>query len=176
MSFLLVQEAVNFFAGDDGPDNELFASLTEIALPKLEETLVEHHAGGSFHAVEIGGLGMRPLQSTFKCAGWQPKLMSFFGQAQGAQKPFTCYGVVRDKFGGRPIEVKAVMQARLASIEADSFRRGELLGHNYMLGEIMRYELYFDGKEKYWFRFGQPHRIDGADPYSAENAILRRGV
>jgi hypothetical protein len=173
-STLWIQESCNLFVGDDGPDNSKHLSLESIKLPTLEEISQEHHAGGAIGQIKVGGLGLKPLECTFKLKGWDPQTLSQFGLGKKNQLPFTVYGLIRNKNGNAALECKAIIRARLAKVEPDEFKRGDLYGHNYMLDEILHYELYFDKQEKYyWDFFGSDYRIDGVPQNDDERAILR---
>lgn len=167
---LIIQEAVNLFVGDDGPGNGKHLNLVSIKLPSLEERSQDHFAGGAIGEISIGGLGLNKLESTFKIVGFDPQVMSAFGLNARQSLPFTCYGGLRDKQGGRLIEIKAIMQGRLGKIEPDETRRGELMGHDHMIHEILRYQLWYDNKEKYFYDFFTAEwRVDGV----SQNADLR---
>lgn len=171
---LYIQEGVNLFVGDDGPDNNKKLNLLSIKLPTMEEIGQTHHAGGAIGEVEVGGLGLKALQATFKVAGYDPQIMSQFGLGRKGRLPYTCYGLIRDKKNNSAVEVKAVMHGRLGRVEGDDFKRGDLLGHDHMLHEIWRYEVTFNKKEVYFYDFlTSDWRVEGVDQYREESAILR---
>ena len=171
---LLIQEAANIFVGDDGTDNSKHLQLESVKLPTMEEISQEHHGGGAIGAIDVAGLGLKKLEITFKLKGWDPQSMSQFGLHTKGRLPYTIYGSVRDKKTNKAIEVKCVARARLGKIEVDEFKRGDLLGHDYMLHEIWAYSCYFDGIEKYWYDFEtQDWRVDGVSQNADERAILR---
>ena len=171
---LIINEAATLFVGDDGPDNGKHLNLTSIQLPTLEEKTADHFAGGAIGEISIGGLGLSKLESTFKLIGFDPQSMSQFGLGTKQSLPYTCYAAVRDKQGGRAIEVKAIMQGRLIKIAPDETRRGELMGHDHSIAEILRYQLWFDGKEKYFYDFfTSDWRVDGVSQNADVRNILR---
>ena len=171
---LFIHEAVNLFCGDDGPDNSKHLNLESIKLPTLEEISQEHYGGGAIGQIAVGGLGLKTLECTFKLKGYDPQTMSQFGLSSPVRKPYTCYGAIRDKKSGRAIEVKAIMEARLGKIEGDEHKRGDLLGHDHMLHELLHYELSFDGREKYYYDFfTSDWRVDGISQNTDLRNILR---
>ncbi len=173
MSTLYVMEAANLFCGDDDPTRSKHLSLSELKLPTLEEQFQEHHAGGSIVGIKVG-VGIAALEATFKLRGWDPDLLIQFGLGTRQRHRYTAYGVIRDKRTNRAIEAKAVMEARLAKIEIEAFQRGEFTGHDYMLDEIMHYELHFDEAEKFYFDFfTQEYRVNGTSENGDERRILR---
>lgn len=171
---LLIQEAVNLFVGDDGQNNSKHLTLSTIKLPTLEEKSQAHFAGGAIGEINIGGLGLNALECTFGIKGYDPQIMSQFGLGQRRNLNYTIYGAVRDLQGNRPVELKAVIQGRLARLEGDDMTRGELVGHNHMIHEIMHYALTFDGKEKYYYDFfTSDWRVDGQSQNADVRNILR---
>jgi P2 family phage contractile tail tube protein len=173
---LLIQEGANLYVGDDTPNANKRNNLASIKLPTMEEITATHHAGGAIGAINVGGLGLSPLEATFKQTGWDPQTLSQFGLGQRGRQPYTCYGIVRDKgISNRAIEVKAIMWARLTRIESDEFTRGDsLLGHDHTLSEILRYGVWFDGAEKYYYDWeAGTWRVDGVDQNADERSILR---
>jgi uncharacterized protein len=171
---LLIQQAGNLFVGDSGPNNSKHLTLESYKLPTFEENSQEHHGGGSIGAVDIGGLGLKKLDITFKLKGYDPQVMSKFGLGTQGRMPFTIYGAIRDKTTNVAKELKVVAHARLGKIEVDEFKAGDLLGHDYMLHEVWRYECYFDGVEKYWYDFeASDWRVDGVSQNADINSILR---
>lgn len=169
---LLLQKAASLFAGDDGPDNAKFHNLDSIQLPDLEEMNEEHHAGGAMGAVEWGNLGMKALTPSFKLKGWDPQVMSKMGLKK--RSPWTVYGSIMDKQTEEEVEAKAIFRARLGKIGPEAFERGKLMGHDHTLHEVVHYELYFNGREKYYWDFWETaFRIDGVDQLADERRILR---
>ena len=107
-------------------------------------------------------------------AGWDPDLLTQFGLGATARKKFTAYGSVRDKRNGVAIEAKAVLEGRLGTANPEAFQRGELQGFDYAINEILHYELYFEGAEKYyWDFFTTDWRVNGTSQNADERSILR---
>ncbi|ACI92724.1 putative phage major tail tube protein [Afipia carboxidovorans OM5] len=173
---LIIHEAGALFVGDDGPDNGKHVNLLTIKLPTLEEKTSTHFAGGAIGEISVGGLGLSPLEATFKLAGYDPQTMSQFGLGAAGSRPYTYYGALRDKQGGRVIELKSIMYGRLTKIEGDEYQRGDLLGHDHAISEILRYQVYYDGKEKYFYDFfNSDWRVDGVSQNADVRNILRIG-
>lgn len=171
MSYLWVQESQNLYVGDQGPDNSKHLVIKNQQIPDLEEMTQSHHAGGAIGEIEIGGLGVKALASKFKLTGWDPQTLSQFGINSRSAFPFTTYGNVRNKNGGVAVQAKAVMFGRLTKMSASDFKRGDLLEFDYEIKEILHYELWFAGKEKfYWDFFGSIFRIDGV-PQNTDELI-----
>lgn len=174
MSNLYVMESANLFCGDHNPNNSKHLSLATLQLPALEEMTVDHQAGGSIAGITLGMGTLNPLSASFKLNGWDPDTLSLFGLGKRRAEVFTAYGVIRDKIRGRAIEAKSIFHARLNRVEPDEFSRGELMGHDHGLVEIMHYESYFDGREKHFFNFAnQIWRVDGVSQNDDERRILR---
>ena len=176
MSNFYVMEAVNLFCGDADPTASKHLTLQEMKLPDLTETFADHTPGGGVLGMQIGMNIVEALEPTFKLAGKDPQLLSQFGLGSPHRHIYTGYGAIRNKRSGAAIEVKAIMEGRLASIQGDAFQRGELMGHEYAIKEMMRYELWFDGSEKIALDFWtNTKRIDGVDQNADVNRILRIG-
>lgn len=171
---LFIQEAVNLFVGDSGPDNSKHLVLESIKIPSLEENTQNYTPGGSIGEIKVGLGVLKALESTFKIKGCDPQIMSQFGLNSRGRMPFTVYGAVRDKKGSDYIELKAVMEGRLIKIEADEMKRGELYGHDHAIDEIWHYELHWAGKEKYYYDFlSSEWRVDGVSQNTSIRNILR---
>lgn len=173
MSNIYIMEAANLFVGDHDPQNSKFLTLEELKLPDLQEALVDHTPGGGKVGVEFA-VGVEKLEPTFKLKGWDFPLLRSFGLGSTVRKTFTAYGVVRDKRSGKALEAKAIMEGRLSRAAPDTFSRGEAMGHEYGINEVLHYELHFDGQEElYWDFFTNTLRLGGVDPDPAFNSILR---
>lgn len=172
---LIIQEGVNLFVGDDGSvDSSKHLNLASIKLPDMEELTEAVHSGGSIGAVEVGGMGLKALESTFKLKGWDGQAMSQFGLGSRNLFPYTMYGVARDKNGNAAIEIKAIMRARMTRVMADEIKRGAIMDHDFALREILTYQLFMDKQEKYYYSFlTSEFRVDGASQVAEDNAILR---
>jgi P2 family phage contractile tail tube protein len=174
MAYLYVLEAASLFVGDNGPDNDKGLIIESLKLPGLEEKTQEFQPGGSFNAIEIRGLGIKPLMASFKVKGWDPQSMSQFGLNGAAPVHYTAYGAVRNKNGAAAVEVKAVMIAAMTKAEGDEFKAGDLYGTTFETREMLHYELYFNKQEKFYFDFfARTWRVDGTDQRADVNAILR---
>ena len=173
MASIYIPEAFNIFVGTDANASK-HLQVTEITLPVLEEKTAEHHAGGSIGALEIGGLGLNALTQGFNLSGYDAPTMSQFGVLGAAIPAFTTYGVIRDTQGNAPIELKAVVWGRLTKLELSALKRGDLATQTHQVKEVVRYQLTWNGAEKFYYDFfGSIWRIDGVDQNAASNAILR---
>lgn len=171
----LVLEAVNLFCGDHDPTGSKHLTISELQLPTLQETYQDHRPGGSRVGIEVG-LGIEKLMATFKLTGMDPEMYGLFGINNRQKNVFTAYGVLRDKRTGSVEQAKAIMRGRLGSIEQEGFERGNLIGHNYGINEILHYEFYIGGAEKvYWDFFTQELRQDGVDQNADERRLLNIG-
>lgn len=171
---LFIQEAVTLFVGDDGPDNDKRLILTSVKLPTLEEKSQTHFAGGAIGEIEIAGLGLNPLEITFALKGYDPQSMSQFGLGQRRKQNYTIYGAIRDLKGDAPVELKVVLQGRMTRLEGDDLQRGELVGHSHTIKEILRYQCFWNGAEKYFYDFwNSAWRVDGVSQNADIRNILR---
>lgn len=172
MSNFYMTEAVNLFCGNDDPTASKHLTIAEMKLPDMAEMFADHNPGGGRVGIEVA-VGIEKLAATFKLNGEDPQLMTQFGLGTRVSNNYTGYGSVIDKRTGRSIEMKTVMEARLGKIAPDAFQRGELKGHEYALNGITHYELYFEGKEKFYFDFfANSWRVDGID----QNVDMNRNL
>jgi hypothetical protein len=169
-----IWEAANLFAGDDGPNNSKHLVLRSIMLPQLKEKSEEHHPGGAVAAISIGMRSIEALEMTFKVVGSDVQTKGLFGLGSLATRPYTVYGVLRDKQTGRAIERKAVVWGRLMELNESEFEKGKLTEQDHKIGEITRYELYEDKKEVIVFDFfASVWRVNQIDQLTDDRAILR---
>ena len=174
MATIYIPEAVNIFVGDQGPDNSKHLKITDVTLPVFQEKTVEHHAGGSIGAIEIGGFGIEPLTLGFKLIGVDPQSMAQFGLGGSGQLVYTIYGAVRDKQTGKVKELKATAWGRMVKLDSGTFKRGEAAEQTHEIKEIFRYGLYWDKSEVFYFDYeSSTWRVDGDDQYADVNSILR---
>src|ERR1700710_1475648 len=115
---LFIQEAASVYVGDDAPDNLKQHNLDSVTLPTYEEVGEAHHAGGAWGEIEWGNLGMKALKPSFKVKGHDPQVMSQIAKRQ--RIPWTIYGLLRDKKLETPIQVKAIIFARLSKAAPDA--------------------------------------------------------
>lgn len=169
----LIWQASNLFVGDHDPSASNHLVLEEIKLPSLEENMQDHHPGGAPVGVEFG-VGIKKLEPTFKTKGYQPHIITQFGLGTPVRRTFTVYSAYQDKKSGRFIECKAIIEGRLGKAEGDAGKRGELVGHEYAINEVMHYEVFFDGAEHfYWDFFTNTWRVAGTSQNADINRILR---
>lgn len=171
---LLITEAMNLFVGDDDPANSKHLTLMSTKLPTMEEVTQTHHGGGAVGEIEVGGLGLKALQITFKLAGKDPQVMRQFGLGSRSVMPYTAYGAIRDKRTGTYQELKVIAEGRLGRIEDDEFKRGELQGQDHVINEIMHYEVHWGGAELWFYDWKTTTwRVDGVSQNAAVRNILR---
>lgn len=162
MSYWYVNQGMNLFVGDEGPDNSKHLILTSIEIPTMEEITQAHHAGGAFGEVEVGLRSIKALTASFKTSGYDPQTAIQFGIGTGTTLPFTFYSDVKNKNGGANVKVKAVMKGCLTQAKPDSKERGKLMSHDHQIKEIFHYELWFGTQEIYfWDYFATIWRVNG---------------
>jgi phage tail tube protein FII len=172
MNDIHVLEAANLFCGDEDPTNSTHLIIANLKLPGLEENFVEHNPGGAPIGVEVGTHIMR-LESTFELVGWQPTVMALIGRERRDAQFFTAYGLMRSKRTARPFQVKAVMEGRLGRVNPTEFSRGSNHSHEYRIGGIWHYELYYDGQELYYWDFWtSTRRVGNIDQNLDQNRLL----
>ena len=171
---VIIWEAANLFAGDDSNQNSKHLTIQNIQLWQPKEKTQEHHPGGGIGAITIGGLGFEPPEVTFKLTGTDAQTKALFGIGGNATKPYTIYGALRDKNGGRLIERKVVLFGRLTEVGENEYKRGELIEQDHKVTEITHYEMWEDKKEIYYYDFfGSVWRVNGDNQLATINSILR---
>ena len=149
MSLLYIWEAGTIFVGPGGGDADKGLNINNIKVADLEEITQEHHPGGSYGAIRLGGFGNKPLTISFKLTGVDPQAMAQYGVNGQQQQDYTILGGVRNKNGNAPMQYKLIAQARMTKVGSDAFKRGDLAGQDYELNEILSYAVYFNGAELY---------------------------
>lgn len=173
MSTIYIWEAANLFCGDHDPTASKHLVIQELKLPTLQEQFQDHSPGGAPVAVEFG-TSINKLEPTFKFIGEDPDLMTQFGLGTRLRQIYTAYSVVVDRRTSRRIERKAIIEARLGKIEPDAFKKGEILGVDYALNEVLHYEIWFDGVRKIYWDFWENEWAPGPRAENADaNRILR---
>ena len=171
---VIIWEAANLFAGDDDPANSKHLTIQNIQLWQPKEKTQEHHPGGGIGAITIGGLGFEPPEVNFKLVGSDAQTKALFGIGSNGTRPYTIYGALRDKNGGRLIERKVVVFGRMTEVGENEFKRGELIEQDHTITEVTHYELWEDKKEVYYYDFfGSVWRVNGTNQLATTNAILR---
>lgn len=172
-STIYVLEAVNLFCGDHDPHASKHLTITEMAIPTLEELTVDHLPGGSPVQVEFT-VGIKKFEPTFKLAGFDPDLLSQFGLTTQVRQMFTAYGVIRDKRRGTEIEAKVVIEGRLGLVKPDPWKRADLQHHDYGIKEVMHFAYWFNGQRKlFWDYWTNAWEVDGVDQFNTANRIMR---
>jgi phage tail tube protein FII len=166
-------ELANLFCGDHDPENSKHLVLSELKLPAFQEAYTDHNAGGARIGIEVF-VGIQKPVATFKLLGWDFDLMAQFGNNSRLMKTYTAYGVLREKSSGIAREAKAIMRGRLGQVESEAWTKGEAQSTDYGINEILHYELYFNGAEKfYWDFLSSTFRVNSIDPDPDINRILR---
>jgi uncharacterized protein len=170
---VFIMEAANIFCGDFDPSLSQHLTISELKLPNIEESFVDHQAGGSPFTIEIDTILMR-LEATFVLAGWSPEVSTMIGSWEMAQNVFTAYGVIRNRRSGEAIEAKVILGGRLGRANPANWTRGALQHWEYAIRGITHYELYLDSSEMYfWDFFLNTCRMGGRDRNADINRILR---
>ena len=162
MPDLIIQTAFNLYVGDSDADNDKRLVIKNLKLPEHEEVVQEHHSGGSIGAIEVGNLGMTALTASFKHSGWDGQSMSQFGIGGRTLYPYTAFGYAIRKSNGSAVQIIAKMLGRMTKIQIPELKRGDLMEVDYEIKEILAYQLFYDGKEKFYYNWVKSlWRVDG---------------
>jgi uncharacterized protein len=175
MSTIYIPEALNLFVTDSGPDNSKHLVISDVTLPVLKEKTMEHHPGGAIGSIQIGGLGIEPLELGFKLVGVDPQSLAQFGLgASGARVPYTVLGAVRDKQTGVAIALQCTVLGRMVEASQGTFKRGDADMQTHKIQEVTLYSLTWNGAELYYYDFfNSIWRVNGVSQVSDVNAILQ---
>lgn len=166
-------EAANLYMGDHDPNNSKHLQIQELKLPNMQGIYGDHHPGGSRFGLEME-VGAEKLGASFKFGGVDMDALAQFGLNDRARHTYTAYGDILNKRTGEHSELVAVMEARLGKAEKDNWQRGEFLGTEYELNELVHYELRIGEQEIfYWDFFTNAWRAGGVDQNADTNRILR---
>ncbi len=172
MSTMMLMESANLFAGDEAEGKHL--TLNTVMLPKVVEATQDHVSAAIGVAVDFA-THIEKLEAGFKLTGVDPGVHAYFGTNRKVRSRWTFVGVIRDKRTGAALESRARLEARLSGIEQEDFEKGNLIGCDYTLKEIMFYDLHQLGQERIWFDFfsGRAPRFNGETSDAEEASILR---
>jgi P2 family phage contractile tail tube protein len=179
---LLVMESFNVICGDSGdassPGVSTHLEVTNMKLPGLELNLVDHTAGGAPVQIEVP-MFENKLESTFTLAGWNPGVVSMFGQWARALNRFTMYGLIRDRRSGQAMQLFAILEGQLGRANPQDARKNDLFQIEYAIRSIVHYELHMQetvGTEAseimFWDFFTSTRRMGGVDLNAELNPIL----
>jgi uncharacterized protein len=171
---VIIWEAANLYAGDNGPNNSKHLTLQSIQIPQLKEKTEEHTPGGGIGAISIGMMSLEMLEVTFKLVGSDVQTKAQFGLGSNGSQFYTIYGALRDKNSGRAIERKLIVKGRLVECGEDEFSRGKLTTQDHKIAEVTHYELYEDKAEVHYYDFfSSIWRVGRVNQLADVNAILR---
>lgn len=165
MATLYEMDAAALFCDDLDPNEANFLNLEEVKIPALQEKTQEHTGGGSSMTMRMGMGIFEPVELTFKLRGFNPEVMNKIMTPGRRRRKFTVTGNVRDIEGDRQFPVKVVVEGRMTKVDMGSFQRDSGISTDYQIDEVVHYELWLDGKEKYYInQFVGPIgvRIDGS--------------
>ena len=163
-------DLANLFVGNDDPTKSEFLVLKNLKIPALQEKTRDFSPGGGVVDMKLGTRKTEALELTFQLEGPNPDVMKRFMRNQRID--YTVRANVRDVQTHEDIPMKAIISGRMVKNEMSQFASGDGVQSDYMISEVMRYQLWFNHDEKYYFdAFAGPLgvRIDGV-------AIFRRAA
>jgi P2 family phage contractile tail tube protein len=170
---LLLLEQVNLFVGDHDPEASNHIKLQSLGLPTLEQITVSHLGGGAAGEVEFGLNAIRPLQPTFKLAGFTQASYRAIGVGSNEATNFTGYGVLKNKQTGASFQAKTIIRGIVSRIAPDAFDRASAFGHDHTIAEVTHYELSVNNEEWfYWDYFTTRRRQFGIDELTRSRVML----
>jgi hypothetical protein len=107
--------------------------------------------------------------------GLNPETSRKLGIGQPRRLNYTIRGNVRDIREDRNFAGKAVVQGRMVTANMSEFARESGIDEDYEIKEIMRYEFYLDGVERFYFDYFRGPagaRIDGSPVFAQQAGNL----
>lgn len=175
MAGLYIMDMATIMVGDDQPDNLNHLTLQSVQLPTLEEVTSDHTPGGSIMGLNIGMSMLNALELTFGMKGLNPDTSRKLGVGQPRRLNYTIRGNIRDVREDRNFAGKAVVKGRMATITPSEFARESGVDESFIIKEIVGYELYLDGVERFYFDFFRGPagaRVDGVPVFSTQAGNL----
>lgn len=170
---MLLLEQVNLFLGNHDPEDSNHVKLQSLGLPTLEKILVSHLGGGAGGEVEYSMNAFRPMQPTFKLAGYSKASYRLMAVGTNESQDFTAYGILRNKVTGVKHQAKAVFNGIVSRLAPDAFDRTSTFGHDHTVAEVTRYQLDVDGDEWFaWDAFKPLRRRFGVDELARDRILL----
>ena len=160
---LFVMDAAAIFLGDADPTDAEIVTIKNVKIPAIKEKTKEHTGGGAAMGINLGMRVIEPLELAFKLEGFNPKAMAQMLPVTGRLK-YTVRGNVRDVRENKDIPVRAIVDGRMTQYEPGEFGRDDGLEADYMISEVLGYQLFLNDVEKFYFDyFGGPLgvRVDG---------------
>jgi len=170
----MVMDYANMFCGsgpqDDQASNHL--TLTEVKLPAMDVTYVDHRAAGAPIAIEINTV-MARLECTFVCLGIVTQVSALVDSWLFGKREFFVYGNVRDQTTGEAYQAAAMMVGQLGRADPQNFRKGDVMHTNYAIREIIHYEFGVANQLLYYWDYFTNTRVFGPDNMNSKiNANL----
>lgn len=171
MPGLYIMDMATIMVGDD-PENLNHLKLTGVQLPSLEEVTSQHQPGGSVMGLDIGMTMLNALNLTFKMKGLNPESSQKLGIGQARRLNYTIRGNIRDVVEDRNFAGKAVISGRMTLVNPSEFARESGIDEDFAVKEVVRYQLFLDGQEKFYFDFfrGPAGARIGGNPIFAAQA------
>lgn len=167
---LYVMDAAAIFLGDADPTAAEIVTIKSVKIPAITEKQKDHSGGGASMDLKLGMRVIEALELTFKLEGFNPKAMSQLMPITGQVK-YTIRGNVRDVAANTDIGVRAIVNGRMVKYEPGEVTRDSGIESDYMISEVVGYQLFLDDVEKYYFDyFAGPLgvRVDGAQVFRTQ--------
>lgn len=166
-------DAATLFVGDDDPTNSQHLVLKGVKLPTLSEKTRDFAPGGGPVALKLGMRKLEAPEVSFKLEGINPTVMNKF--MPPVRTMYTMRANIRDIVKQRDIAMKAIIQARMQEVDMGEFGGSDGVETDYKLTEVMYYQVFFDGVEKYYLSIPEGYagvRIDGLQVFGQIAANL----
>ncbi len=161
-------DSMALFVDDLDPTKAHFLDIEELKIPSLVEKTGEHSGGGASMAITFGRGIFEVIDLTFKLRGLQPEIMPLIALPGRARRKYTMMGNVRDLEANTEVALKVVIEGRMTKVDMGSFSRDNGISTDFQVSEVVHYEFWLNGIEKYYLNyFGGPSavRVDGVPVY-----------
>jgi P2 family phage contractile tail tube protein len=170
---ILVMETANVFIGNHDPEKSKHLVIKNLTLPTLEPATADHMPGGGVMEVAFSMGVLRKLEPSFQLVGFDQEAYRAAGVGSNQIENFTFRGGIRKKSDGRLLAAVATIRGTMGKVAPDQFERGNLMGHDHMLVDVVRYKLELGGVS--WFDvdfWGSTRKRFGVDEYAEMRRVL----
>ena len=136
---------------DDAPDQSYHLQLESVALPDIQQTMVDHNAGGSGMGIRLAMEHFEALMIGFKLSGFDEGMLARLGLNSGRLRGWTIFKEVRDTRTGEKKRLVATARGVLASSTQDAYNKTTLSGFDYQIDGIRAYTLHYDSRRIFDF-------------------------
>jgi uncharacterized protein len=172
---IYLMDMASIWVGDADPNDGNFLTIEDVKVPMMQEKTTDHTGGGAVMGIKLGMNMLEALDLTFKLKGFNPNVFSKFGVGQPRRLNYTIRGNVRDIREDRQFACRVRVNGRMTKYDPGSFSRDSGTSEDFEIAEIVSYECFFDGVERFYFDYFRGPagaRVDGQPMFAQAAANL----